>query len=468
MGALTRVLYVGDESNSTVSQTVDILRDDGDCIVETVASGERALAALTESTYDCLVVEDGLPMMDVIGFIKTVRRGQLRMPIVLYPESGDERLASEAIGCGVTDYLPKGNPETLRSRINQAVAKQSVQSDQHALRCYQSLVEHSPDVMVVLDEWGVVEYQSPVPAESVPYEPRDMTGEHPQKYIHPEDVERTLADFVRLWDHPGETVITEYRIQDATGEWHWCESRAQNYLGEEPIDGILVSIRDITKRKKREAELKRQKQRLDEFASFVSHDLRNPLDVATLRLDLVARESESEHTDEVMNALNRMEERIDDLLDRARYGITVEDTDPLSLADAVENAWQNVDTNGTSINCRDDVTMYADESQLLAIFENLFRNAVEHGDATEIAVGVLSDAPGFYVADDGDGIPADEREQVFTAGYSTKSHGTGLGLVIVRDIIEAHEWEVAIRTSKWDGTRFEITGVRCCNRPQTV
>ncbi len=188
MGASSRVLYVGDESNPTVSQTVSVLRDDGDFIVETVASGERALEALSAATYDCLVVEDGLPRMNLIAFIKTVRRSHLRLPVVLYPESGDEMLASKAIASGVTDYLPKGTPETLLSRLTQAMAKQPIRSHQHALQCYQSLVEHSPDVMIVLDEWGVVEYQSPVPAESVPYEPRDMTGEHPHKYIHPDDV----------------------------------------------------------------------------------------------------------------------------------------------------------------------------------------------------------------------------------------------------------------------------------------
>jgi signal transduction histidine kinase len=75
-----------------------------------------------------------------------------------------------------------------------------------------------------------------------------------------------------------------------------------------------------------------------------------------------------------------------------------------------------------------------------------------------ITVGTLPD--GFYVADDGPGIPESDRERIFEAGYSTNRNGTDLGLVIVRDAVEAHGWELAVTESETGGARFEMTGIQ--------
>ena len=76
--------------------------------------------------------------------------------------------------------------------------------------------------------------------------------------------------------------------------------------------------------------------------------------------------------------------------------------------------------------------------------------------ALTVRVGALSDAEGFYVADDGEGIPAGERERVFEAGYSTTEEGTGLGLGIVDRIARAHGWEADVASSASGGARFEF------------
>jgi signal transduction histidine kinase len=66
---------------------------------------------------------------------------------------------------------------------------------------------------------------------------------------------------------------------------------------------------------------------------------------------------------------------------------------------------------------------------------------------------------GFYVEDDGPGVPEDDRESVFTAGYSTADDGTGFGLSIVKQVTDAHGWSIALTESGAGGARFEITGV---------
>ncbi|PSP96118.1 histidine kinase, partial [Halobacteriales archaeon QS_1_68_44] len=106
-----------------------------------------------------------------------------------------------------------------------------------------------------------------------------------------------------------------------------------------------------------------------------------------------------------------------------------------------------------------DIT--ADGERLRRLFENLFRNAIEHGgEDVEISVGMLEDGEGFYIADDGPGIPDHKRDEIFEAGYTTGEEGTGLGLAIVRSIVEAHGWEIAAAESAGGGARFEISGVQ--------
>lgn len=328
------------------------------------------------------------------------------------------------------------------------------------LERHRSLVNHSSDMLLVLDEQGRVTYQSPVPAAAFEYEPRDLVGDSPEEYIHPEDKDALVADFEQLIRNPDEVVISEYRIETVDGQWRWCENRAQNFLDNPLIDGVLVSIRDITDRKEHEQELKRQRDRLDEFASVISHDLRNPLNVASGRLELAQSECESPHLSDASDALERIEEMIDDLLMLARQGNTINDTEAVSIADLVNECWQRVETARATIETPTTLTIDADRSRFAQLLENLIGNTVEHsGDEVSVTVGDLKNSQGFYIEDDGDGIPDDMKNKIFESGFSTSEDGTGFGLAIVREISEAHGWDIRVTDSEEGGARFEITAV---------
>ena len=213
--------------------------------------------------------------------------------------------------------------------------------------------------------------------------------------------------------------------------------------------------------------LERERDRLDEFASVVSHDLRNPLTTARGRMDLLADDCESEHVEPVQRALSRMETLIENLLMLAREGGGVDETGRVDVVALAEDAWKTTDSRGGALRTAVDAfELRADEPRLRQLLENLFRNAVEHGSAGErggsagvtVTVGPLPDGDGFYVADDGPGIPEDEREKVFESGYTTTSEGTGFGLDIVSEIADGHDWDVRVVESEAGGARFEVTG----------
>ncbi|WP_311171309.1 sensor histidine kinase [Halobellus ordinarius] len=228
-------------------------------------------------------------------------------------------------------------------------------------------------------------------------------------------------------------------------------------LGTGAAVGALVGLYSARLKRANE-DLAAKNEQLDQFLSVVSHDLRNPLNVAEGRLELAAEECDSEHLEPIDRSLDRMDTLIDDLLTLARQGEEIEEIEPVDLATVSERCWDNVATADASLVVDADRTIEADRSRLQQLLENLFRNAIEHGgDDVRITVGELAD--GFYVADDGPGISQDKRGDVFESGYTTASDGTGFGLAIVAEIVGAHGWEVDVTESDEGGARFEITGV---------
>jgi signal transduction histidine kinase len=209
-----------------------------------------------------------------------------------------------------------------------------------------------------------------------------------------------------------------------------------------------------------ELERRRRAERLERFASFVSHDLRGPISVLHGRLDMAEETGDPAQFDACREAVDRMDTMIDDLLALARAGDAAEDREPVPLADAVRRAWETVGGEGR-LAVETDRTLSADPGPLDQLLTNLLRNAVQHGapDGGPVAVEVGDTPDGFYVADDGPGVPRDERASVFERGYTTETGGTGFGLAIVEAVADAHGWTVRVEESATGGARVEVRGV---------
>jgi len=210
-------------------------------------------------------------------------------------------------------------------------------------------------------------------------------------------------------------------------------------------------------RRHHRSEIARERNRMAEFASVVSHDLRNPLGVALGRLDAARETHAPEHFDAIERSLERMDALIDDVLTLAREGEAVTDPESVALAGIVDDAWAVLDAADATVH--NDVTerYIADPGRLQRLIENLLRNAIEHvGTDVTITVGDLDAGRGFYVADDGPGIAPEQREQVFEPGFTTSEDGTGFGLKIVAEIAQAHGASVTVTESADGGARFEI------------
>ena len=354
-------------------------------------------------------------------------------------------------------------------------------------RRFQTLIEASSDVVFVLDDTGQIDYASPSVENVLGYDPDDLVGAVAFEELIADAAPDTAPDP----DAPSDAAATwrrvlggseadptnndrirfEVRIRTADGDTRTIDAIARYLVDDPAIEGIVINTRDVTERKQRELELERTNERLDRFASLVSHDLRNPLNVAMGRLDLAMATDDDTHLETVQTQHERMSTMIEDLLTMARDGKDVEHPEPIDLDATAAERWTTVETGDASLTADTGRTILADESRLANLFENLYRNAVEHGspegDTAALAVRIETLPGGFAVADDGVGIPPDIRESVTDSGYTTEGDNTGYGLAIVEEIATAHGWDLVVTESEAGGARFEFTGVETAATPST-
>jgi PAS domain S-box-containing protein len=276
------------------------------------------------------------------------------------------------------------------------------------------------------------------------------------------DFEELIPELSSQIDY--ESPVSSKRLTDIElieeGTVRYYNAEASAYRGpRDDTQGTQIIFRNITQRKQRKQELEETNEQLDQFVSTVSHDLRNPLSVARGYLTMAETTGDQDDFDTASEALERMDTMIEELLAVARAETIIEDKEPIEIADIATEAWQTAKTESAdlAVTVDDTVTVDGDRELLQSIFENLFRNAIDHNDGPiTVKVGTLEEGDGFYVSDDGTGIPEDERNNVFNHGYTNTEDGTGFGLSIVQKFVTAHEWDIGVTSGSEGGARFEI------------
>ncbi|WP_248897628.1 PAS domain-containing sensor histidine kinase [Haloplanus halobius] len=230
-------------------------------------------------------------------------------------------------------------------------------------------------------------------------------------------------------------------------------------LWNDTFHGYAAISQDTTTTKEYERMLERQNDRLKEFTDILAHDLRNPLNVIDGNLIRFEETGDEAHLETIDETTDRMARLVEDLLRVARQGNVVTDPEPIDIGDIIDTAWQSMNTDsGATLQYETARPVSGDPDRLCELFENLFHNAVEHGgnDVT-VRVGPLD--TGFFVENDGPGIPDEHKEQVFDHGFTTRDDGHGYGLSVVRTIVNAHGWDIIAADAQTGGARFEITGI---------
>ncbi|WP_277556161.1 PAS domain S-box protein [Halobaculum limi] len=357
------------------------------------------------------------------------------------------------------DAVDRDLTELLTGHAKQALDRLARDRE---LKQYERMVNAAGDMMYVLDSTGRIEFANDTATALTGYDRETLLGESIDLLIDSDDRaagdEYIAAMLSDRRDPPSDAF--SWTLVTADGERIDVESQITLLNDGDEWRGTVGVVRDITERRERERELERKNQRLEEFTQLASHDLRNPLNIATGHTELAAEECDSEHLETATRALDRMDGLIDDLLTLSKQGRSLGDVEAVALSEVADEAWAMVETDEATLDVTTDLVVRADASRLRELLGNLFHNSVEHGgDSVTITVGRLDPAAGFYVEDDGAGIAEDDYERVFESGYTTGDDGTGFGLDIVREIATAHGWTLDLTESEALGTRFEFRNV---------
>lgn len=403
---------------------------------------------------------------DGLAFLNTVRAEYPDLPFILFTGKGSEEIASDAISEGVSDYLQKGHGTDAYGVLARQI--ENVVERQRAVERFETFLESAPDSILIVDADGTITQVNHQTEELFDYDRADLLGE-PLEMLLPERFRAAHVTYRERYMETPETRPMGADLDLFALRADGSEIPVDIAISPVRVGGrteVMAAVRDISTRKwreaqlrEREAQLESRNDQLEAFASVLSHDLRNPLMVAKGYLELARTTDDENHLEKIWSALERMDSLITELLALAREGRTIQDVEPVNLSSVIKEAWVTTSTEPANlVVALGDEEILADRGRLIQVFANLFSNAIEHGgEAITVQVGASGD--GFYVADDGPGIPEAEKETIFDIGYSTNENGTGFGLGIVRNIVEAHGWTIEVADSDAGGARFAIANV---------
>lgn len=351
---------------------------------------------------------------------------------------------------------------------------------------YQALIEYASDVTAILDQSGQVEYISPAIERHLGYAPGDVEGNQIFDIILPADRDLAQNALERIIKDPGRSTQVECRVTDTDESVRVFEAVIRNLTHEPAVDGFVLNAWDVTERNDRV-------RTLEMLNRLLRHDIRNDLQVVELTTQLLADhvdEAGQQHLDRVSSRVEHAVELTDtvrDLIDSLDDGQGAIEPIPLQpVLDAeLEDARQMM-TDG-SITVADSIPAVAvlADDMLSSVFRNLLRNSILHHDreaptvsvsvehsagrqATRQSEDALADmnpsdqsptreTVTVRIADDGPGIPDDRKDEVFGRGVQgLESEGTGIGLYLVRTLVEGYGGEIWIEDNEPRGTVFVI------------
>ena len=470
MAGPVTVLHVDD--NEAFLNLVRLLMQEIDTGVSfvSVQDGETALEVLrTNDEIECVLSDYEMARLDGLDLLELIRERWPDLPFILYTGQESEDLAARMIDAGVTEYFQKdtsleavsyvanGIREAVEDyRLEMLEGRSSVITEAE----FELLVDSVEDYTIFfLDPEGFIRTWNRGAEHIKGYTEDEILGEHFSIFYSEEDVELGVPErnLCRAAD-AGRINDEGWRLRK-DGSAFWADVTITAIYDEGELIGFTTITRDNSPRHEEQAVLERKEQ-LEELVRSISRDLRSRITVGLGRAQLARDDEDVEHLERTIDALYRAGELLEDLRTLAFSSKPAVALEPVDLRTVAEDVWSMLKPGDATLICECSIVVSADEQRLRRLLQNLFVNSIEYGGPqVTVTVGPLDEQDGFYVEDDGPGIPPEARSEVFDIGGSGEHGSSGFGLAVCQHIAETHKWTIHATEGTGGGARFEVVGV---------
>jgi two-component system phosphate regulon sensor histidine kinase PhoR len=441
-----------------------------DCDVRLFADGSAVLEALTSGAPPDVLVLDrvmpGVTGIEVVRFMRSAADRMPAVPVLLLTALGQPDQIVEGLEAGANDYLPKpySEPE-LRARVAALVRTALLlERAQRAEESVRTLLAYTPDALVAVDAQSRLTYANAEAERILGRSSAALLGR---------DVDEVLPGlaFRNITVAPGLSLLPLPDLQ--IGDRIYAPS--VRILPTDTAASTTISLRDVTERRRLEA------RRVD-FYSILAHDLRSPLNSMLIRLEVMLRGRRGPLSAELVGELRKVDGSIRNMMKMIRDFLdlaSMEGTDykinrePLDLADIVSGIVEEVrpvaDASGLKLDWQppggDGCAVWGDQQRLAQVLSNLIGNAIKYTPAQgtiDVTLHHVGHSYEIAVRDTGPGIAPEVLPTLFdrftrAPDASRHSAGWGLGLMIAREIVEAHGGRLGVQSTVGQGSRFWFT-----------
>jgi PAS domain S-box-containing protein len=456
------VLYVDDEP-ALLDVSKQFLERSGEFSVDTLESAGKALEILSGKTYDAIISDYQMPLMDGIEFLKTLRASGITTPFIIFTGKGREQVAIEALNSGADFYIQKGgDPKSqfteLMHKIRQAVSRKKAEDALlESEERYRTLAESANDMIYITDPEGVLLYANSLCARMFNTKPASLVGKTQDDLFPPEIAERHKTGIRNLIARGTPGNLEEQLITPSGTIWISVNnSPVRDKNGK--ITSVLGIARDITMQKQSEESLVLANRKLTVISSATRHDINNKLTIISGYTQLMRLE---EPAPGIAGYISIMEKAVSDISRILKFTKEYE-----KIGNELPR-WQDVrtviDTAVSEIEFGEigfttdiaGIRIHAD-MMLERVFFHLIENAIGHGETTT-SIRVRPEQRGsdlyLIVEDNGKGIPADQKERIFARGAGKTG---GRDLFLSREILSVTGLEIHETGIPGEGARFEI------------
>lgn len=400
---------------------------------------------------------------------------------------GEERYEARLVPSGPEEVLA-----VVRDVTDRWIAEEALERSEAKFR---SLIENTSEVISIWDAEGTIRFESPAAERVLGYEIEELEGRKFFDFLHPDDMASIAEQITETLRRPGDSAPFEIRFRHKDGSYRWLEGIFTNLLHDPAVAGILSNSRDVTERittrQQLEAysrELERSNRELEDFGYIASHDLQEPLrkvqafgDRLKSRYAEALDETGRDYLERMQGAAGRMQTLIQELLSYSRVTSKAQPFERLDLRQAAHEVVQDLSTRiETTQGCVEVESLpeiEADPLQMRQLLQNLLGNALKfHRESVPPRVTVSGEVSGEWaeirVQDNGIGFESQYADRMFKPFERLHGRmeyeGTGMGLAIVRKIVERHGGSIRAESLPGEGATFVIRLPREPNRMREV